>query len=264
MKHKMKERRRFFMTSIFFSPRGTTKRVARTIAQDWPARREQDLIYSPLTQELEIPAEEPVLVCLPVYYGRIPALCRTMLRTHLKGRGGPALAVVVYGNRAYDDALLELTDLLTECGFRVAGAAAFVARHSIYTRVAADRPDAGDRAVMAEFAARCRTRIQAGAWEPVEVPGDPDYRSREIPQTTVFPDCNDRCMKCYACFRACPTRAIPEEAPWQTDHTRCINCGACIFLCPTQARDHRGEKFQEKAKLFEEKCAPRREPEYFL
>ena len=98
------------MTSIFFSPRGTTKKTARAILGHQEKVLERDLLGRPLTEEWTLPAGEPVLVSMPVYAGRIPSICREMLLAHLKGHGNPAIAVAVYGNRDYDDALVELQD----------------------------------------------------------------------------------------------------------------------------------------------------------
>ena len=120
---------------------------------------ERDLLGRPLTEEWTLPAGEPVLVSMPVYAGRIPSICREMLLAHLKGHGNPAIAVAVYGNRDYDDALVELQDLLEENGFCVIAGAAFVAQHSIFTKVAAGRPDEDDRRRMAEFGAMCREKL---------------------------------------------------------------------------------------------------------
>lgn len=252
------------MTVIFFSPRSTTKQTARMIAQAWGKGAERDLIGSPLTEELVIPAEEPVLVAMPVYAGRIPTPCRDMLRDHLKGSGGPAIAVAVYGNRAYDDALLELADLLAGCNFQVAAAGAFIGRHSIFPKVAAGRPDASDQEKMQAFGQACRDKLERGDLSRPEIPGDPAYRNSEMKRVSFHPDCNDRCMKCYACFRSCPAGAIPEEAPWKTDPEKCISCGSCIFLCPTQARGYRGAAYEAAAMGFGLKCAKRLEPELFL
>ena len=48
----------------------------------------------------------------------------------LQAHNTPAVCVVVYGNRAYDDALLELKDILTERGCRPIAGAAFIGEHS--------------------------------------------------------------------------------------------------------------------------------------
>ena len=100
------------MTSIYFSPKGTTQATARAITSAWEGVTERDLLTEPLREPVAIPAGEPVLVAMPVYAGRIPGLCREMLERYLQGSGGPAVAVAVYGNRDYDDALAELQDLL--------------------------------------------------------------------------------------------------------------------------------------------------------
>lgn len=112
------------MISIFFSPRGTTKKTARTILEAAGPVGERDLLSHPLIEELAVPVEEPVLVAMPVYAGRIPKSCREQLAACLKGAGGPAIAVAVYGNRDYDDALTELQDLLEDKGFHVVAAGA--------------------------------------------------------------------------------------------------------------------------------------------
>lgn len=253
------------MTSIFFSPRGTTKKTARAILGYQEKVEERDLISSPLTENWTIPTQEPLLVAMPVYAGRIPGVCRDMLEKHLKGSGGPAIAVAVYGNRDYDDALAELQDLLEQAGFHVIAAGAFVAQHSIFTKVAAGRPDERDLEIMAQFGAKCREKLSAclpGEDTPITVKGNHTYKkAKEVP---LKPDCNDRCMKCYACAKHCPTGAIPLETPWLTNKSLCISCGSCIYLCPTQARQYRGAAYDMAAKGFETMNAKRKEPELFF
>ncbi len=61
-----------------------------------------------------------------------------------KGNQTPAIAVVTYGNRDYEDALLELQTILEQNGFVVIGAAALIAEHSIVHSVGHDRPDEAD------------------------------------------------------------------------------------------------------------------------
>ncbi len=52
-----------------------------------------------------------VIVGVPVYAGRVPKVLLKYLNS-IKGKGALAVAVVVYGNRNYDDALIELRDIL--------------------------------------------------------------------------------------------------------------------------------------------------------
>ena len=49
----------------------------------------------------------------------------------LKGNGARAVLLVVYGNREYEDTLLELSDVMEAAGFSPVAAVAAVAEHSI-------------------------------------------------------------------------------------------------------------------------------------
>ncbi len=62
----------------------------------------------------------------------------------VKGDGAAAMPVVTFGNRAFDDSLIELRDILRDNGFRPFAAAAFVGEHSFSTTLAAGRPDVDD------------------------------------------------------------------------------------------------------------------------
>ena len=116
---------------IVFSPTNTTRKVLQAILQGLGPQSwsELDLTYPrPLrdTARNQGDAEELVLIGMPVYAGRIPALARERILSCVKGTGQKAVLVVVYGNRAYDDALRELRDLALELGFVPVAAAAFV------------------------------------------------------------------------------------------------------------------------------------------
>ncbi len=52
-----------------------------------------------------------------------------------------AIAIVLYGNRNYDDALIELKDILELDGFKVVAGAAFIGEHSFSNNLAKNRPD---------------------------------------------------------------------------------------------------------------------------
>lgn len=105
---------------------------------------EWDLTYEvPEEANLE---DELTVVAVPVYGGRVAETAVERLR-NFRADQAPVVPVVVYGNRDYEDALLELSDLLKEKGFVPVAAAAFIGEHS-FSRpdmpVAAGRPDEED------------------------------------------------------------------------------------------------------------------------
>jgi ferredoxin len=218
-----------WITAVF-SPTGGCSKIAAAIAGARMSTRID--LCSPVSPQ-ELPADAPLLAVLPVYGGRLPAVAVQRLRA-LQGNGSPAIAVVVYGNRAYDDALLELRNTLADSGFKVIAAAAFVAEHSIVRSIAPGRPDASDLALAVDFGNAAADKIASGNGSTVCVPGNEEYRP--LPQMPVTPIVTDACGGCGMCARKCPVEAIPLNNPRSTDATRCILCMRCVAICPRQAR----------------------------
>ncbi len=248
------------ITQIYFSPGGTTAAVSQELAALLARSSDTaDLLQAPPTSAVCFSRDELVLVSVPVFSGRIPSVCVDMLK-RFSGSGTSAIAVVVYGNREYDDALLELTDILEAQGFTVMGAAAFVARHSIFPAVEEKRPDGADRAVMASFARTCLDRLQG---EPVKVSvkgGRPYRKGGSLP---IKPSAGAGCTSCGVCARVCPVQAIDKASPKKTDKSRCISCTACIYACPAKARAFRGPVYKLAGSFFAKKYSSRKEPELF-
>lgn len=218
-----------WITAVF-SPTGGCSKIAAAIAGARMSTRID--LCAPVSPQ-EIPADAPLLAVLPVYGGRLPAVAVQRLRA-LQGNGSPAIAVVVYGNRAYDDALLELRNTLADSGFKVIAAAAFVAEHSIVRSIAPGRPDASDLALAVDFGNAAADKIASGNGSTVCVPGNEEYRP--LPQMPVTPIVTDACGGCGMCARKCPVEAIPLNNPRSTDAARCILCMRCVAICPRQAR----------------------------
>ena len=84
-------------------------------------------------------AEDLLVLAYPVYGGRMPALLEETM-THLAGESTPAVVLAVYGNRAYEDALLEGVERLQKQGFVPIAAGAFVAEHTYTSALAGGRP----------------------------------------------------------------------------------------------------------------------------
>lgn len=252
---------------VYFSAAGTTKQVMEAIADSLPPmeRTEVDLLRNPLTQELCLEREDLLLLGMPVYAGVIPEHCLSMLK-YLKGKGGPAILAAVYGNRDYDDALLQMRDLTTEAGFQPIAAGAFVAQHSIFPKVGAGRPDQKDLEWIQEFSKTCSDLLK----QPIDslgqlsVKGSPDYSKRYPVKIPFKPTGNKSCTSCGTCVSICPMKAIPSANPRQTDESLCISCGACIAACPAGARGYHQAAYPAAAVGFGLKCAHRQEPEAFF
>ena len=152
----------------------------------------------------EAPADEITLFGVPVYGGRVPAEATQRLK-QIKGNQTPAVIVVVYGNRAYEDALLELRDIVTEQGFVPIAAGAFIGEHSYTTGdypIAPGRPDTNDLQKAAAFGARINDLLkESEALSPIAVPGNFPYKplgqKPPIAPITVAEKC-DQCGICVS------------------------------------------------------------------
>lgn len=218
-----------WITAVF-SPTGGCSKIATSIAG---ARMGSRIDLCTPQAPAEVADDTPLLAVLPVYGGRLPAIAVQRLRA-LQGQGGPAIAVVVYGNRAYEDALLELRNTLTAAGFKVIAAAAFIAEHSIVRSIAPGRPDTADIAQAVDFGNAVAAKLAAGQPDTVSVPGNEEYRP--LPQMPVTPMVTEACGGCGMCAIKCPVEAIPTDNPRSTDASRCILCMRCVAICPRKAR----------------------------
>lgn len=130
---------------IVFSPTGGTKKVA-TLLGGALGGEVTSIDLTDCKQQfptIQLAQEDAAIIAVPSYGGRVPAVATQRLAL-LSGHGARAILVCVYGNRAYEDTLVELEDVAKQVGFRVIAAVAAVAEHSIARQFAAGRPDAQD------------------------------------------------------------------------------------------------------------------------
>lgn len=250
--------------SYYFSASNTTERIVKAIAGNLGMDSACHNLTSPIIRDITTPAkDDTVIFASPVYAGRIPALAVEKFNI-VKGNGQKCIAVAVYGNRDYDDALLELCDMLTTNGYDVVAAAAFVAQHSIFPKVAYARPDAADMHKIAEFCRLTRATLDNGRSLDINtVKGNRPYKKPAAIPLHPQVD-NKRCVLCGKCARECPAGAISITDPHKTDTDKCIACSRCIVVCPDNARYFGGLKYKAIAPLFKQKCSARREPEWFV
>ena len=238
--------------AVYWSATGTTKRVVKQIAEraaqalDVPLA-EYDFTMPEARQDvLSFAADDLVIFGTPTYAGRVPNVLLKYLAT-VQGNGAAAVPVVLFGNRAFDDSLIELRDILADNGFVPFAAAAFVGEHSFSTTLAAGRPDADDLALAAGFAAQVVARVQTvdadtpsiavsgrareerTYYQPRDRAGNPvDIRK-------VKPKTSEACDDCGLCAQVCPMGSInPENVREFTGI--CIKCGACVKKCPKGAK----------------------------
>ena len=124
----------------------------------------------------------------------------------LRGADTPVTLVAVFGNRAVDDALLEMRDTLAPLGFRVTAAAEIIAPHSINTDIAIGRPDASDRARIAAFCAQLASKLAGDAPAGITVPGNKPYC--DYNGLPLKPTAGLRCIGCGLCTTKCKFDAI--------------------------------------------------------
>lgn len=258
---------------VYFSPTKTTKQIIEAIAEGTQYESIAHLDLTPPEEKSMVLEDlnELVIIGAPVYGGRIPIDAVIRLR-RLKAHGIPAVVVVVYGNREYEDALLELRDIAFETGFRPVAGGAFIGEHSYSTEekpVAHGRPDADDVDKAKEFGRAIREKVRGkatrGDIQPLYVPGDFPYKERSERSNDLTPVTReDLCIKCSRCSEVCPKAAIIISAAVETDPHLCIFCTACVKSCPSSARVWEHPRIIRGREWLHSNCSMRKEPKIYL
>lgn len=265
--------------AVYFSGTGTTEKVVTAVAKtmagqlgaaekkfcfNLPKDREDELAFGP---------EDLVVMGVPVYAGRVPNLLLPYIRDKVKGNGALAVPVVLYGNRNFDDGLMELRNVMNDNGFHPVAGGAFVGEHSFSKILGAGRPDAEDMALVEELAQKAAQKVKELAeapQQPVEVEGCDPIRPYYTPRDRhgepikdflkAKPKTDpDKCVKCGLCARLCPMGSIdPEDVSNVVG--KCIKCCACVKKCPMGAKyfDHEGYLYHQHE--LEDQYAGRRAP----
>lgn len=276
--------------ALYFSATNTTSTVVKAVAESisntlslpmvihditTPAQRasaglaDENCAVNPLSFN----KEDIVIFGVPVYIGRVPNLIKPFLG-RIVGGGATGIPVVVYGNRNFDDALLELRDLMKTDGFECnVAAAAFSAEHCFSRVLGAGRPDTEDLAKAKDFGKRICETIASGKRKELEIPGNFPYRffsavdengkPFDIRKAKPVTDAN-KCTGCGECVSMCPMGAIDSANPSMVTGI-CIKCNACVKRCPAGAKEFTDERYLEHLGILERNYAKiRREAEFFF
>lgn len=258
---------------IYFSPTRTTQKVLEGISDGIKA---DDSFHIDLT----LPESEKInettfedgmaIIGAPVYAGRIPPKAAERI-SRFKVEGIPAVLVVLYGNRDFEDALLELKDLAIGCGFKPIAGGAFIGEHSYANTdypIAQNRPDDADLKQCRQFGERIRAALlKAETIDQMtipEFPGNFPYIERTSPKDISPVTLEDACVQCGTCVEVCPVAAITMEDRIVTDASICIRCCACVKNCPNDARVMQDPHIHSTAKWLWENCHQRKEPVFFV
>lgn len=270
------------VTAVYFSGTGTTKiavtRIARVMAEKLNTAYEEFSYTLPDARAdiLQFSADDLVVFGCPVYAGRVPNVLLPYLREKVRGCGALAVPVVLFGNRNFDDGLIELRNVLTDDGFCCVAAGGFVGEHSFSRTLGAGRPDAADLAEMDAFAAAAAEKVAAliaAPEEPVSVRGETPIRPYYTPRDRQGTPINilkvkpktapDKCSGCGLCAAICPMGSIDPNDPAAVTGI-CIKCCACVKGCPTGAKYYDDAGYLYHQHELEEGYARRADNETFL
>lgn len=264
--------------TLYFSATGTTEKIIKKLSEELSSyiKASEQIVHfnftlpDQRTETLNFSAEDIVIVGVPVYAGRVPNVLLKYLDS-IKSEGSLAIAAVVYGNRHYDDALIELKDVLESNGFLVVAAGAFIGEHSFSDILAKGRPDNLDYDIVKKFAYEIYSKLLSES-SIVQVPGNNPYRPYYKPKgedgkavdiRKVVPKTNENCTDCKICAGACPVSSIDFENPSQLNGI-CIKCCACIKKCPVNAKYFDDGHYLRHKYELEIEFRERKSPELFL
>ena len=244
------------LRTIYFSATGTSKKIALAISQFIATEFVVEDITFQSLQNTTYATNDLLCVAVPVYGGGVTPVALKRLEA-IRGNNTPAVVVVVYGNRNFERAAVQMSDFLAERGFITIAVAAFVGEHSYSTEqypIAVGRPAEGDINDAKHFGQLVKEKLATGI-ESVDVSAlqCPDSGEENVKAFVEFVKGyqaeqaknpikllpitdEDRCVMCGVCVDVCPMEAIDREDVSVVDSTLCIKCCACVKECPKEAK----------------------------
>ena len=261
--------------SIYYSPTGTTRKTVAAIASGTGLNSRQlfenNLTFPEFADSLiDVEPEDLLVIGAPVYAGRIASEAFRRMEK-IRFAANPVVLVAVYGNRHYDDALVDLREFALGQGLKPVAAGAFVGEHSYSNQkypIAIGRPDADDLASAKAFGSEIFARFNK-IEDLLNLPGLNLPGTVPLPERRVIPPAAaetiaERCVKCGKCQEICPTGAVYFAKGYKTKPELCTLCCACLKKCPQHARVINSDHLQMVRERLLADCVTRREAETFF
>ena len=234
---------------LYFSPTSGTKKIVKAIAESIDSNYEEFDITLPQnrTNSITFSSNDLVIIGMPTYAGRFPRLLHNYIDT-ITANNTLGVFITTYGNRDYEDALLEQYDIFTSKGFIGLGAATFITEHSSTSKLATGRPHAEDLKTASDFGCEIIKRLKEinslSDLNSLTLPGSIPYVEKNIPPMPFAPETNEKCVTCGICAKHCPTSAIDFSDCRTIDISKCIKCNSCVKRCPLSAKVMTSEPYK--------------------
>lgn len=255
---------------LYFSPTSGTKKIVKAIAESIDSNYEEFDITLPQnrTNSITFSSNDLVIIGMPTYAGRFPRLLHNYIDT-ITANNTLGVFITTYGNRDYEDALLEQYDIFTSKGFIGLGAATFITEHSSTSKLATGRPHAEDLKTASDFGCEIIKRLKEinslSDLNSLTLPGSIPYVEKNIPPMPFAPETNEKCVTCGICAKHCPTSAIDFSDCRTIDISKCIKCNSCVKRCPLSAKVMTSEPYKNMQNMLITNFAHNeKSPEIFL